>query len=75
MSLRTLEMQVALPKSVEWGMMLERMNHHPYLVQERLAQYRQKKEERIRKRTEGSAPSSYQTFSHPFKGRFLDRSV
>ncbi|CCQ97931.1 hypothetical protein CULT_740017 [[Clostridium] ultunense Esp] len=75
MSLKTLEMQIALPRSVDWGMMMERMNQHPYLVQERAASLRQKREERFRKTAEKTSSASYQTLSHPYKGQHLDRSI
>lgn len=75
MSLRTLEMQIAIPKSVEWGMMMERMNQQPYLAQVQAANLQQKREERMRKATERTNSASYHPASHPYKGRFLDRSV
>jgi ribonuclease HI len=82
-SLKLVELQIALPKMHDIGKMQAQLQSHPELVQAQLAAATQKREERLKrqvtsKRTspnlqwEEARQEKTQHYEHPYKGMNID---
>jgi hypothetical protein len=83
MSLKLVELQVALPRMHEAGKIQEQLQQHPELMQAQLVATMQKREERMRRQVTGKRTSenvhlkkekqeSPQRHEHPYKGKNID---
>lgn len=83
MSLKLVELQIALPRMYDIGKIQEQLQHHPELVQAQLTTAMQKRDERTKRQVtskrvtqnihwEKEKHEPPQRYEHPYKGNNID---